>query len=59
MVVQVDGGHTGRQDINHPHCHNTSIQPVLLVEGAVAHLRPIWSIFCLGESKQSEKFKRK
>lgn len=56
MVVQVDGGHTGRQDVNNPHCHDTSVQPVLLVEGAIAHFGPIWRIFGLErEAKRGSK----
>lgn len=47
VVVQVDWRHTGGQDINHPHCYDTPIQPVLLVEGAVAHFGPIWRKFSL------------
>ena len=41
MVVQVDGGHTSGQDVHHPNCHNAAVQPVLLVEGTVAHL---WTV---------------
>ena len=41
MVVQVDGGDAGGQDVHHAHRHHAVAQPVLLVEGAVAHL---WSI---------------
>lgn len=58
MVVQVDRGHTGRQDIDHPHRHDALVQPVLLVEGAVAHLGPIWRMFRLRE-KQRENSKRR
>ena len=55
VVVQVDRGHTGRQDVDHPHRHNTPVQPVLLVEGAVAHLRPIWRIFSLGRRSKERR----
>lgn len=48
MVVKVNRGHTGRQDIDHPHCDDAPVQPVLLVKGAVTHLGPIRRVLCLG-----------
>ncbi len=54
VVVQVDRGHTGGQDIDNPHGHDTPIQPVLLMEGAVAHLRPIWRVFGLWREARRE-----
>lgn len=55
MVVQIDRRHTGGEDINHPNCDNTPIQPVLLVEGSIAHLRPIFRIFGLRTDMKREK----
>lgn len=51
MVVQVDGGDAGGQDVYHPDRHDAPVQPVLLVEGAVAHLRPVRREFSLRKEK--------
>lgn len=51
VVIQVDGWHTGGQDVNHSHSHNFPIKPVLLVEGAVSHLRTIRRKLCLQKRK--------
>lgn len=51
MVVQVDGGDAGGQDVYHPDRHDAPVQPVLLVEGAVAHLRPVGREFSLRKEK--------
>ena len=32
VVVEVDRGHTGREDIDDPHCDDPAVQPVLLME---------------------------
>lgn len=54
MIVQVDRGHAGGQDVDHSHCHDAPVQPVLLVEGAVANLRSVWRIFSLGREAEKE-----
>lgn len=54
VIVQVDRGDAGGQDVNHPDCHDAPVQPVLLVEGAVAHLRPIWRELSLGKETGGE-----
>lgn len=57
MVVQVHGGHTGRQDVNDSHCHDLPVQPILLVEGAVTHLWTIRTVFRLGQIQRERKQK--
>lgn len=54
VIVQVDRGDAGGQDVYHPDCHYAPVQPVLLVEGAVAHLRPICGEFSLGKGKEEK-----
>lgn len=55
MVVQVDGGDAGGQDVYHPDSHDAPVQPVLLVEGAVAHLRPVGRELSLRKEKGGKK----